>query len=374
MSEAAATPRGASGLAPALERARELWHWWTAELAGMLPAPLRRRLAAAPPVLLASLLDGGGFAFARLQAGEAHPLHAAAVPGAADALPVWLRLPAACVLTRELDWPAMPMADLRRAARLDLDRQTPCAAEALWFDVVPLARDHARRRVSVLLVVAHRAAVEAALAALARAHGIHGAARVTFDAAPEIADRVALAPAAAAPEEAAPAGLSAMLRPLLPRGLRARLLLACALLGALNLALHAGAEEARRARLDEAVAEARQRAQRVERLRAQMNERRQVREELMSRRGDIRLLAVLDQLTRLIPDDAWLDSVEVRGASVYVTGTARVASSLVALIEISPMFADAQFRSPVTPDRAAGGTEGAGRERFDMAIRLRERP
>lgn len=338
--------------APALEAAAAWWRWWTAELAALLPPRLRAALAPPPAMLLAEI-EGEAFRFTRHAGGRATPL--AGAPADAG-LPVWLALPEAAVLVRRLDWPAMPEADLRRALPLDLDRQTPCRAETLWWDAEPVARDAARRRVTLDLAVAQAAVVEAARERLRTTHGVLPA-RIGL-ALPGGGLRFALRPAAAAePARAAPA--------LLPRTTRGRLLLLCALLGVANLALHAEAETARRERLDDAVREARLRAQRVEALRTQIAERRQLRDELVTRRADVALLAVLDQLTRLLPDDAWLDSVEVRGASVYVTGYAPVAASLVAQIETSPMFADAQFRSPVTPDRARG------RERFDMAIRLR---
>ncbi len=404
----ATAPALADRLGAAREAAGELWAWWKAELAGMLPDGLRRRLAAPPPVLLADLagaemrlgrLEGGGTAWRPLPAGAAAPA----------GLPVWLRLPAGAVLTRRLDWPQMSMADLRRAILLDLDRQTPCAAEELYLDLLVTGRDPARRRVALLLAVARRPVVEAALARLAEA-GLPAPSRIGV--APQGA-RNLVAPAGArhlvAPQGArdlvaptgarephAPTGardlaghllpgaedptaLAFDLRPaipepgaatarrrsLLPASAHGRLLLLCALLGALNLGLHAESEARRAARLDAAVAEARQRAQRVEALRQQITERRRIRDSIVARRGEISLLSILEHLTRVIPDDAWLDSVEVRGSSLYVTGHAPLAVSLVPLIETSPMFADAQFRSPVTPDRSTG------RERFDLSIRLR---
>jgi general secretion pathway protein L len=345
----------AGRLAPALDAAGAYWSWWTGELAAMLPEGLRRRLTRREPVLLAEsdAAAPGGFRLLRRTADGAlvpEPRRAAAL-----GLPLWLRLPPEAVLVRRIDWPVMAPADLRRAIALDLDRQTPCAAETLWFDVEPVARDAARRRLHLDLAVAHAATVEALRARLRDAQGVEPA-RIGLGL-PEGGLRFTLRPGVGG---AAPAAIA-----LLPRSLRGRLLLLCGLLGVLNLGLHLEAERARRERLDAAVIEARLRAQRVEALRTQITERRQLRDDMMTRRADIGLLSVLEQLTRLMPDDAWLDSVEVRGGSLYVTGYAPVAATLVALIETSPMFADAQFRSPVVPDRARG------RERFDMAIRLR---
>lgn len=340
-------------LAPALDVARAWWGWWTAELRGMLPA----RLRAASPVLLAmpEAAAPGGFRFARLAGSRLLP---AGQDPAAAGLPVWLVLPEGAALRRSIDMPAMPDADLRRALLLDLDRQTPCQAEALWFDARVVARDPVRGRVRVEFAVAHAAVAEDARGRLADALGTPPT-RIAV-ATPD-GPAFALAPAQA--DGVAPP------RPgLLPRSWRGRLLLLCGVLGVVNLGLHLQAEQARQERLDAAVLDARRRATRVEAIRTQIAERRQLHDDLVNKRGNVALLTILDQLTRLLPDEAWLDSVEVRGASVYVTGYAPAAATLVAQIETSPMFADAQFRSPVTPDR------GRRRERFDMAIRLKGQP
>jgi general secretion pathway protein L len=343
---------------PSLDALHAYWCWWRSELLALLPPAVRRGLVRTPTVLLADPeVDGGGFRFTRLENGM--PSAVGAADPAGSGLPIWLRLPPEAGLSREIEWPAMAGADLRRALLLDLDRQTPCPAEALWFGAEVLARDTARRRLTVAFAVAHAGTVEAACGRLRALHGVVPA-RVGIGTA-DGGMRFDLRPAAGMAE---PEGRAS----LLPRSLRGMLLLLCALLGLLNLGLYSHGEQARRDRLDLAVAEARQRAQRVERLRTQIVERRQMRDDLMTRRADIGLLALLEQLTRLLPDEAWLDSVEVRGGSVYVTGYAPAAATLVAQIETSPMFADAQFRSPVTPDRARG------RERFDMSIRLERRP
>jgi len=331
-------------LAPAREQLGEYWRWWTGELAGMLPASLRARLTAPPPTLLAEPDGAGGFRFTRLERGIGRPASAAE----AARLPVWLSLPAASVLEKQLDWPAMSAADLRRAVRLDLDRQTPLPAEALWFEVRAVRRDAARKRLVARLLVAEDRVVAAALADLARTHGITRVAGV-------LAAGEALRPAAAASQPAAPA------RP----GLRGWLLLLCAALGVLNLGLHLDAEAARMARLDQAVAEARQRVQRVDALRTQIAERRRLRDDVASRRAGLPLVALLDELTRRIPDEAWLDSIEVRGSALTLSGHAPAAVRLVAAIEASPLLTEAQFRSPVTRDRSSG------RERFDMQVKLR---
>jgi general secretion pathway protein L len=342
---------GSPGLDAGLDRVAALWRWWTAELTAMLPAGLRRRLAAAPPVLLAAPTPEG-FRFERLEQGRLQPL-ARPEPG----LPIWLVLPRAALLVKRLDWPLLPAADLRRSLALDLDRQTPFPAEAVRFDIAVVARDAAGGRLTLDLAVTPERWVAPLLADLAERHGIQ-ASRV-------IGGGPASAPAlfdfAAAEAARPPRGLAA----LLPRLWRTRLLLLCLLLGLLNLALWSGAEGRRLDALDQAVQQARARANSTTNLRRQVEDRHRFIDQLTGGTQAASLLAVLAELTRLMPDDAWLDSLELRGDSVYLVGHATSAAALVRPLERSPLFTEAVFRSPVVPDRASG------RERFELTLTLR---
>ena len=133
----------------------------------------------------------------------------------------------------------------------------------------------------------------------------------------------------------------------------------------LNLSLWSGAEERRLEALDQAVQEARARAGSSANLRRQLEERRSFIDRLTGGNQSTSLLAVLAELTRLLPDDTWLDSVELRGDSLHLVGHASAAAALVGPLERSPLFTEALFRSPVVPDRASG------RERFELTLTLR---
>ncbi len=342
---------GSPGLGAGLDRVAALWRWWGAELAGLLPAGLQRRLVAAPPVLLAAP-TAEGFRFDRLEHGRLQAL-ARPTPG----LPAWLVLPHAALLVKRLDWPLLPAADLRRSLALDLDRQTPFAAEAVRFDVAVVARDAAGGRLTLDLAVTPERWVAPLVAELEAQHGVR-VARV-------VGGGPAAAPARfgfAATEPPRPRG---GLAALLPRLRRTRLLLVCLVLGLVNLALWSGAEERRLEALDQAVQEARTRANSTANLRRQVAERRGFIDQLTGGAQGAALLAVLAELTRLLPDDAWLDSFEVRGDSVHLVGHATSAAALVGPLERSALFTEALFRSPVVPDRASGS------ERFELTLTLR---
>ena len=72
-------------------------------------------------------------------------------------------------------------------------------------------------------------------------------------------------------------------------------------------------------------------------------------------------------MTRLVPDDSWVTTLEVGNDTVQLSGTSKAATALVPRLESSPLLANAQFRSPVTQDFVHGG------EQFFLSAELRQR-
>jgi general secretion pathway protein L len=63
-------------------------------------------------------------------------------------------------------------------------------------------------------------------------------------------------------------------------------------------------------------------------------------------------VAVLADLTRLLPDGTWLSDVAIDGRKVRIQGNSPAASELIAIIDSSGKFANAQFEAPVVQDTA----------------------
>jgi general secretion pathway protein L len=57
---------------------------------------------------------------------------------------------------------------------------------------------------------------------------------------------------------------------------------------------------------------------------------------------------ILDEVTRLLPDDTWLARFELSKSKISLHGESKSASSLISLVEASTMFSDTRFASPVT--------------------------
>lgn len=80
------------------------------------------------------------------------------------------------------------------------------------------------------------------------------------------------------------------------------------------------------------------------------------------------VVAVLNELTQLLPDSTWLNRLEIKEGEVHLQGISDAASSLIAPIEESRMFDDVRFRSPVTQDARSN------RERFHLSAHIVQQP
>ncbi len=66
-------------------------------------------------------------------------------------------------------------------------------------------------------------------------------------------------------------------------------------------------------------------------------------------------LDVLKELTLLLPEHTWLTYFRQKGGKIEVGGISESATSLISVLELSPLFKDVSFSSPVTKNRE--GTE-----------------
>ena len=85
---------------------------------------------------------------------------------------------------------------------------------------------------------------------------------------------------------------------------------------------------------------------------------------LADKTGQPLVVQVLNELTRLVPDHAYLIQLEFRDQTVELHGFASTASDLIGVLDQSPLFKAPQFRAPVTQDRRSGA------ERFHISVEL----
>ncbi len=75
---------------------------------------------------------------------------------------------------------------------------------------------------------------------------------------------------------------------------------------------------------------------------------------------------VVEELTRILPDSAWLTELSIKDGAVDLSGFAKQAAALVPVLEQSSLFADVALTAPVTLDATRN------QERFSFRLRLRE--
>ena len=64
------------------------------------------------------------------------------------------------------------------------------------------------------------------------------------------------------------------------------------------------------------------------------------------RKGNASIAIVIDNLTRILPDDAQLTKLEIRGNKIHITGVAKNAAELIGALERSRHFVNVRFASP----------------------------
>jgi general secretion pathway protein L len=365
------------------------WRWWIGELAPLLPgisrAALQRRFAR--PVIELSNgqalfwrpeINNGtarlsmteavaltGDPAAVLAAGRAAVARLAANASAGIAAPkVIVALNARQVLRKELPLPAAVEENLIQALAYDLDRHTPFRPEQLYFDATVVGRDAAKKTLRVDWVAALKTIVDSAKKQAEE----WGAVVVAVVPGPPTTTptRLNLLPNAARPRPLqwrrwqvwAPVALiatfaiAAVIVPLLQKRQYA------IELAALNAEAGVQAGAADKVR------------QQLERMQSDYNYI------LAKKYAYPSAVHVLDEVTRVLPDDTWITQLELKASGrgketqrdLYLRGESGNAGRLIALLEESKLVELVAPRSPTTKIQGSAG------EIFDLGARLRASP
>ncbi|HSQ79646.1 MAG TPA: pilus assembly protein PilM [Casimicrobiaceae bacterium] len=281
------------------------------------------------------------------------------VPRGSPAAEVIVALPARAVLKKALVLPAAIEDDLRHALAYDIDRHTPFKADEVYFDAAVVDRDASRNTIAVDLVAVRRALVDPVLL---HAENFGASVRAVVADPPEraAASRVNLLPddrRVAAPAWARWQAVVAALMVVLAGA-------------ALVLPLWQKREEA--IALIKVSEGARRRAEASEALRTELE--RKVSDynfALLRKYAYPGTVQVLDDVTRILPDDTWLTQLEFhtgRGKEatrdIVLRGESANAGRLVALLQDSKLFTQAAPRSPTTKIQPGPG------EIFDVGAQV----
>jgi hypothetical protein len=326
-----------------LVQARRLMSAWGEELAGLVPRRLR---LGSRPALQAEPLAGGGFRFSRRGRELIWD-----VRGAGRLTPVTLRLPRGTVLASETTAPDASDSDIVRMLSLDIDRLSPFDAAEV-FTAISLAPGHASagERRALVGVVPRTDALE--LVARARRAGLEPRAVTAAD----------------FREGFPPLDFSESMGSVLSAAgaSRTKLLWALtALLAAIDLAVFVAQDVASTRQLRAELAVLRPRLVVVQRLKTRILAEEARRGEILAARKRTEPLRLLDEVSRYLPDGAWVERFNWNGQTIRLSGYRREGVDVAADLRPAPDFADVRNTASEVGGGAAAGVP------FDVSIRLR---
>lgn len=346
-----------------LRQGRALLAWWLSELAGLLPDVLRDRLSGESG-RAGVLIEGDTLRLADLRGGQARPLDkldlkqmtAAEARGAiARALsragltgcPVVLGLPDEQILRRCEFLPEGAERRVGDVLRLRLESAAPLPPGTFHWGY-KIAGPAADGQLPVECVLVKAETVNALVARMAELN----------------VELSGMFPAADFPGQATlnllPQNLRRETLPLWSPFNRVLAALAC-VLAVLVLVLTFYRQEAELSGLRGELADLRERAESVLALRSGTREQlRSLQAVRQTKAAAPSPMGILNELSRLLPDNSWVSDFRLADGEIQLTGQSRSASSLIGLIERSPMFANVRFGSPVVRDPRTGA------ERFNM--------
>lgn len=345
------------------------FRWWGRELSLCVPSWLRALFRGRSGTLILGL-DGDSLAVRlRRPSGTVEVGRVAFDPQAPDAArgavsalvskprrrsaQTVLVLPEDQVLRRSIELPLAARENLREVVSFEMDRYTPFAAEDVLFDVRPLAADTEAQTLIVDLAAVPKTAA-ARQEAIAAGWGLQPDTVCFAD------DRTGDSPDAA----------FVFKRPEVRRGgiagrLAALLWIAAAALAAVLVALPLHRQQAVLTELESQLTARRTEAAAVEILRRQVAETAGVTDLLVERKSARpAAVALLNEITRLLPDDTWLLQIRVFDDQLTMAGYSSAASALIPVLEASDLFAEVRFEAPVTLD---GRIE---LERFNLSAQI----
>lgn len=252
---------------------------------------------------------------------------------------ITLRLPRRQALRKMLDLPAAAEQNLRQVLTFEMDRQTPFTPDDVYFDFRVRKRDRESRRIGVEMIVLPRAIVDVAVA---RARG-WGLAPDAVDVSGN--DTEASAPLNVLPETPGPR-----------QGRFASaigLVLGIVAIGLLTAAIYFPLERQRvhAEAMAREVAQAKEDAGASRRLQDEIDRLiRQDRFIVDKKNRQPPFIEILNEVTRLLPDDTWLFRMRYFEGDIQTFGYSPAASPLIGTIEESDLFQNAQFRAPMTRD------------------------
>jgi general secretion pathway protein L len=384
-SNSAANAYGGFAAAPSAgETFGNAWGWWTTRLGECIPVPIATWLRGQEQT---AVLEWSADALVLSKGNSTTPVGRATIenvnPTKADDFaaavktiasrvrgPVTLVIGEARTLRKTISLPLAARDTLRQTVGYDLDRLTPFPSGTVLFDAVEKSVDHSARLVRAEFAATPRAQLDALLNAAQRA-GLQ-IVRVV-PSAQDVAGGLNLIRAQENSESR-----SMWLSPHLWLGL---------LTAGLAAAVIAYPLWQKRQQVLEAqpiMAQAERDAVETDKVTKELQQRINQYNFLPAKRHSTPLtVQILDEVTKLLPDDTWVQNFELKTVRTNASGTSTAVTSrelqvqgetelsqrLIGLFENSPLFSTPQYKSPLTKLNYPG--QNVNGDRFHLAMEVK---
>jgi general secretion pathway protein L len=274
------------------------------------------------------------------------PLDAGDQAGAAlprDVQQTILLMPSDKVLTRPLTLPLAAEENLREVLAFEMDQHTPFVAADVYYDYLVTGRDTARQELSIDLVFSPRKDVDTILQALQG-----------FRLAPDVVtsrskDGNNLRSINLLPED------RRRNRTVTVHRLNLALAALCAVLLLTAISLPILQKNRALAELEAEIQAAASVAREGTEMRRNLEKMADASRFLVDKKqSELLAVQVIDEISRILPDHTWVNRLNVSQSQIQLQGQSTASSSLIAIVEESPMFENARFGSPVVQ---VAGTE-----------------
>lgn len=349
----------------------DFWDWWVSGLRDLVPDTIKQRFYHERDRVFIQIQGRAGkFTHVNLQKSAlvdtVHcPLQARHSSERATAI-AWLQrvcrsqaqpvlsLPETDFISKTIVLPAAAEENLREVISFEMDRQTPFKAEQVYFGYTVVDRDETEERLRVKLNIAPRDKVDSVLQYV-KVWGIDPEAAVFTDSSDDYAAPKAEIPLSSNGGRARP----------LVKATSFLLVLITALLvmAAIMIPLHQKRQTI--TRLEQRIEQVRPDAVKAAQMRTEFDRITKGANYLVDRRGEMPLIAqALNELARIIPDNAWLSRLELADNQLTMQGEASVATILIEGLESSDRFASAKFTSTIRQNSRTG------KEQFNLSTQI----
>jgi general secretion pathway protein L len=362
------TTQSSSSLLHSSPIARWLGHlfdWWGGELSALLPARLRPYLITAKPNVIVSFATDNTRFTLLVDGQEPRMLSDIARPGSDKHIAITDRLlqkigkpfrllislPAQSFFRRSVTLPLATEENLSQTLAFELDRFTPFKAQETYFDFRVTGRDTARQVLELDLVVARRTEVDR-LVERAQSLGLN-------------VDGVAFEYDILGGQGFVSGGSQPLPKRSNRIWLRIFLGLLVAVLVAVLLGIPIWQKRAAAISLLQPMAEARLASQEADAQRDRLDMLVAEHNALPDKKWDApSLLQILDELSLRLKDDTFVLNFSFEGKVIVLQGESSTASTLVEVLEASPLFHNVSYKSPLV--RMPGGAH----DRFHISAEI----